>query len=108
MGLPKHMQIKKNVKVWFGVESYVNLVVANDVTLTFPKRAEELLAAKIIIDEQLNAPLMARQEVGRLQVSLTEKDLIDTAIVSEKDVPQSGLLARLFDWIVLFLTEIMS
>lgn len=100
--------IKENVKVWFGVESYVNLVVANDVTLTFPKRAEELLAAKIIIDEQLNAPLMAGQEVGRLQVSLTEKDLIDTAIVSEKDIPQSGLLARLFDWIVLFLTEIMS
>ena len=86
----------------------MNLVVADDITLTFPKRAEKLLAAKIIIDEQLNAPLMTGQEVGRLQVSLTEKDLIDIAIVSEKDIYQSGILARLFDWIVLFLTKIMS
>ena len=100
--------VKENAKVWFGKENFVDIVVADDVTLTFPKRAEELLTAKIIIDEQLNAPLMAGQEVGRLQVSLTEKHLIDIAIVSEKDVPQSGLLARIFDWIVLFLTKIMS
>ncbi|MAJ79987.1 MAG: serine-type D-Ala-D-Ala carboxypeptidase [Porticoccaceae bacterium] len=100
--------VKENAKVWFGEENFVNLVVADDITLTFPKRAEKLLAAKIIIDEQLNAPLMTGQEVGRLQVSLTEKDLIDIAIVSEKDIYQSGILARLFDWIVLFLTKIMS
>jgi D-alanyl-D-alanine carboxypeptidase (penicillin-binding protein 5/6) len=34
--------------------------------------------------------------------------LIDTALVAEKDVAQSGLFARFVDWIVLFITRLLS
>ena len=61
-----------------------------------------------MVDEQIKAPIAAGQELGRLQVSLNDEILIDTALVAEKDIAQSGLFSRFVDWILLFITQLMS
>ena len=100
--------IKENAKVWFGEQEFLNLTIADNVTLTLPRGAQKNLSANILVDEQIKAPISAGQELGRLQVSLNHELLIDTALVAEKDVAQSGLFARFVDWIVLFITRLLS
>ncbi len=100
--------LKENAKLWYGQEDFLDLTVAEDIVLTFPRRSEKLLAAKIIVDEQLEAPISAGQELGRLQVSLADKILVDVPLVAEKDIPTAGVLSRLYDWVILFFTGLMS
>ncbi len=100
--------IKENAKVWYGKEEFLNLTIADNVTLTLPRGSQKNLSANILVDEQIKAPISAGQELGRLQVSLNDELLIDTALVAEKDVTESGLFARLVDWIVLFITQLLS
>jgi D-alanyl-D-alanine carboxypeptidase (penicillin-binding protein 5/6) len=100
--------LKENAKVWYGEEGFLNLTIAENVTLTLPRGAQKELSANILVDEQIKAPIAAGQELGRLQVSLNDEILIDTALVAEKDIAQSGLFSRFVDWILLFITQLMS
>ena len=100
--------IKENAKVWYGEEEFLNLTIADNVTLTLPRGSQKNLSANILVDEQIKAPISAGQELGRLQVSLNGELLIDTALVAEKDIAESGLFARFVDWIVLFITQLLS
>jgi D-alanyl-D-alanine carboxypeptidase (penicillin-binding protein 5/6) len=78
------------------------------VTLTFPRGSQKKLAANILIDEQIEAPIYQGQELGRLQVTLNEETLIDVPLVAQTDISEAGIMSRLFDWIVLFFTNLMS
>ncbi|MDE0841567.1 MAG: serine-type D-Ala-D-Ala carboxypeptidase, partial [Porticoccaceae bacterium] len=100
--------LKENAKRWFGEEDFLDLTVASDIVLTFPRRSEKLLTATIIVDEQLEAPISAGQELGRLRVSLAEKILVDVPLIAEKDIPIAGLFSRFHDWVILFFTGLIS
>jgi len=100
--------VKSSAKVWYGTEEFLNLTVADDVTLTFPRGAQKKLAANILIDEQIEAPVQLGQELGRLQISFKNEILVDLPLVAEKDIDESGFMSRFFDWIVLFFTKIIS
>ncbi|ETN93088.1 D-alanyl-D-alanine carboxypeptidase DacC precursor [Gammaproteobacteria bacterium MOLA455] len=100
--------IKENAKIWYGKEEFLNLTIAEDVTLTLPRGAQKNLSANILVDEKIKAPISAGQELGRLQVSLNDEILIDTALVAEKDIDESGIFSRFIDWILLFITQLMS
>ena len=94
--------------MWYGQQEFLNLTIAEDVTLTFPRGSQKNLAANILVDEQIEAPIYQGQELGRLQVSLDDKVLVDVPLVAQVDIEQSGLMSRLFDWIILFFTDLMS
>ena len=100
--------IKENAKVWYGEDDFLNLSVSENIVLTFPRRSEKLLTAKTIVDEQIEAPILAGQELGRLQVSLLDKILVDVPLVAEKDIIQAGIFSRFYDWIILFFTRLIS
>jgi len=100
--------IKENAKVWYGEDEFLNLTISDDVTLTLARGAEKKLEANILIDEQIKAPIVIGQELGRLQVSLEGEILVDTPLVATVAVEQSGLFSRFVDWIVLFITQLLS
>ena len=100
--------IKENTKIWYGQQDFLNLTIDDDITLTFPRGSKKSLSANILVDEQIYAPVYRGQELGRLQVSLNDEIYIDVPLVAAQDVAQSGGLSRLFDWIILFFTKLMS
>ena len=100
--------IRENTKVWYGQQEFLNLTISDDVTLTFPRGSQKKLAANILIDEQIEAPIYQGQELGRLQVTLNEEILIDVPLVAQTNIIEAGIMPRLFDWIVLFFTNLMS
>ena len=100
--------IKANTKIWYGEEEFLNLTIADDVVLTFPRGSEKILKAEVTLSDVIAAPIVTGQVLGNLQVSLNEALLVDVPLVAEKDIAESGLFARLFDWIILFFTELLS
>ena len=100
--------IKANAKLWYGEEEFLNLTVADDVILTFPRGSEKILKAEVTLSDVIAAPIVTGQVLGNLQVSLNEALLVDVPLVAEKDIAESGLFERLFDWIILFFTELLS
>ena len=100
--------IKENAPLWYGEEDFINLTITDDITLTIPKGEQKNLSAQITINGEIKAPITAGQELGHLEISLDEKTMIDVPLVAEKNIPQAGLLARLFDWILLFFTQLIS
>ena len=100
--------IKENAKVWYGADEFLNLTISDDVTLTLARGAEKKLEANILIDEQIKAPIVIGQELGRLHVSLEGEILVDTPLVATAAVEQSGLFSRFIDWIVLTITQLLS
>ena len=100
--------LKSNAKLWYGIEKSLNLTIAEDVVLTFPRGSEKNFQANIVINDVIKAPIVAGKELGRLQVKLNEDILIDTPLVAEKNIIQAGVFARLIDWIILFFTDLLS
>lgn len=100
--------IKANAKLWYGEEEFLNLTIADDVILTFPRGSEKILKAEVTLSDVIAAPIVAGQVLGNLQVSLNEALLVDVPLVAEKDIAESGLFERLFDWIILFFTDLLS
>jgi len=100
--------IKENAPLWYGQEDFVNLTITDDITMTFPKGEQKNLTAQITIDNEIKAPITAGQQLGRLEITLNGKSMVDVPLVAEKDVAQAGLFARLFDWILLFVTQLIS
>jgi D-alanyl-D-alanine carboxypeptidase (penicillin-binding protein 5/6) len=100
--------IKENAALWYGEEDFLNLTVAEDITLTYPRGERKNLAAEIIVDNKIKAPITAGQVLGSLEVTLDGKSMVNVPLVAERDIPQAGLLSRLFDWILLFFTQLIS
>ena len=100
--------IKANTKIWYGEEEFLNLTIADDVILTFPRGSEKILKAEVTLSDVIAAPIVTGQVLGNLQVSLNEALLVDVPLVAEKDIAESGLFERLFDWIILFFTDLLS
>ena len=60
------------------------------------------------MDNEIKAPITAGQILGNLEVTLDGKSLINVPLVAEKDIPQAGFFSRIFDWILLFFTKLIS
>lgn len=100
--------IKENVPVWYGQDDFINLVVADDITLTLPKGQQKNLQTTVVVDSNIEAPVYAGRELGRLKISLNEKEVINVPLVAEKDIPEAGVFSRFFDWILLLFTQLLS
>jgi D-alanyl-D-alanine carboxypeptidase (penicillin-binding protein 5/6) len=100
--------VKENAALWYGSEDFLNLTIADDVTLTYPRGEKKNLAAEITVDNEIKAPITAGQVLGSLEVTLDGKSLISLPLVAEKDIAEAGFLSRIFDWILLFFTQLIS
>lgn len=100
--------IQENTPVWYGKENKVNLIVPEDVYVTIPRGAKEDLDAKILVDDIIKAPLLDKQELGRLSVSYEGKSVLDLPLVADHAVEEAGLFARLWDFISLFFKGLFS
>ena len=100
--------IQENTPVWYGKENSVNLIVPEDVYVTIPRGAKEDLDAKILVDDIIKAPLLYKQELGRLSVSYEGESVLDLPLVADHAVEEAGLFSRLWDFISLFFKGLFS
>ncbi|WIO74822.1 D-alanyl-D-alanine carboxypeptidase family protein [Porticoccaceae bacterium LTM1] len=100
--------LKENARVWYGVNDYVNLVVADETRLTMPRGAGDALELDLELPEQLEAPIAKGQELGSVTVRHGDEVIKKLPLVADREVEQAGFFARLWDSIKLFFIGIFS
>ncbi|MEZ0121754.1 MAG: D-alanyl-D-alanine carboxypeptidase family protein [Candidatus Reddybacter sp.] len=99
--------LQANNRVWFGKEDSVDLVLAEDVFLTFPRGARAQLESNIHVDATLEAPLTQQQELGRLVVTYKGDVLADEKLVAAQPIAEAGFFSRLWDRLVQFVMSLL-
>ena len=100
--------VKPEVRVWLGKDNRVNIVTAKDVYLTLPRGARDDLDAVIHVDDVVRAPLTLTDELGTLTVNYEGETLLKESLVADREVPEAGFFARIWDHLLLFVLGIFS
>ncbi len=95
-------------RVWGGAVDEVALGVQVPALVTIPRGKRDALQAAMNIDRVIKAPLEAGQPVGELVVMLDGETVVKTPLVALQPVDQGGIFKRLWDWLVLFFTNLLS
>lgn len=95
-------------RIWKGRADNINLGVDRDIYLTVPRGREDDLIAEASVDQIIEAPIVAGQELGNIVVTLDGEELLNTPLVALETVEQSGLFSRIFDAIALFFHRLFN
>ena len=95
-------------KVWSGKAPDVALALAQDVRLTLPRGRLDALKATVQVNEIIKAPIKVGQELGRIQVELDGKIILNQSLVALTVVEQASFFVRTWDSIKLFFRNLFS
>ena len=94
--------------VYYGDADTVEVGVAEDVIVTFPRGYYDDIEVEMAMAAYLEAPFSAGQPVGELTLSLDGEVLHSVPLVTLNEVEESGFVGRLGDSIYLFYASIFS
>jgi len=89
-------------RVWKGAAEKVSLGIAEDLWVTIPRGQAESLKAQADAPRDLEAPLAATTEVGRLRVTLGGEPLVEAPLVPLTAVAEGSLWRRGVDTVLLW------
>ena len=97
-----------DARVYFGTNDNVPIGVLNPVHVTFPRGHYDDLDVEIDMPKQLEAPLEKGLEVGSLRVLMEDEYLLQTPLVTQRNIDEAGIFDRLFDAVYLFLAGLIE
>ena len=95
-------------KVWKGESSQVKVGLADDLTLTLPRGQIQKMAATMILDESVVAPVKIGDRLGVVEVRLADEVLHTADLVALQDVPEGGFVRRILDTIRMFFYSLFN
>ncbi len=93
----KKGDILGSVKVWYGKEDKVDMVVREDVVKTLKKNAAKNNDFKLIYNEPIKAPVKKGDVIGRVQITTDDHQEQYIDLVAAKSVARKGFLGRMID-----------
>ncbi|HBK12883.1 MAG TPA: serine-type D-Ala-D-Ala carboxypeptidase [Gammaproteobacteria bacterium] len=94
--------------VYYGEQDKVELGVAEDITVTFPRGYYDDIQVEMAVADYLEAPFSNGQAVGELTLTLDGEQLYSAPLVTLAAVEESNFFGRLGDSIYLFYASIFS
>jgi serine-type D-Ala-D-Ala carboxypeptidase (penicillin-binding protein 5/6) len=88
-------QAMDKADVWLGEQESVQLVAAQDVFVTLPRRARPQMKVTTNFEAPVPAPVKKGAEVGKLIVTAPGIDPIEAPLVAEADVNKLGFTGRI-------------
>jgi D-alanyl-D-alanine carboxypeptidase (penicillin-binding protein 5/6) len=82
-------------EVWMGVQHVVGLTVAEDLSLLVPVLNQNDIAAQVVFDSPIEAPITAGQQLGELVIALDGLPEARLPLVADRDVARGGFSVRL-------------
>lgn len=98
-----------NKRVWFGQSQQIDIGFQQDWMVSVPKRIANQLQAQYQLDsEDLKAPIQQGQRLGTAKLMYKNQVLDERPIYALADVPESGLLSQLWDYVMYFFNSLLS
>jgi D-alanyl-D-alanine carboxypeptidase (penicillin-binding protein 5/6) len=93
--IAKAGQVMDKADVWLGEQEIVQLVAAQDLFVTLPRRARAQLKVTTAFDAPIPAPVTKGSEVGKVVVTAPGIEPIEMSLVAESDVNKLGFTGRI-------------
>jgi D-alanyl-D-alanine carboxypeptidase (penicillin-binding protein 5/6) len=90
-------EVVSSLRVWKGAAPALKAGLADDLHLVLPRGEAQSLAAELVSEQPLVAPVSAGQRVGTIRVSLAGRPLGEYPAIALETVPVAGLLGRAWD-----------
>lgn len=103
----KGVELAEN-KVWKGESSQVKVGLAQDLTLTLPRGQVNKMAATMVLDESVVAPIKQGDRLGVVEVRLGDEVLHTADLVALHDVEAGGFFSRMLDAIRMFFYSLFN
>jgi D-alanyl-D-alanine carboxypeptidase (penicillin-binding protein 5/6) len=81
--------------VWYGAATDVPITVATDLIATLPKSARGSIAAKLMVETPVPAPIAKGQPIGTLVIEIANMPRIEAPVVAAANVEGLGVFERL-------------
>ena len=94
--------------LWKGQQDAVDLGIAEEIFLTIPRGAEDLLEANISVESVLQAPLIQGERVGSLAISYRGEQIMDRPLIVKQTVEAAGFFSRFWDGLKLFIMQLFG
>ena len=89
-------QLIKNVDVWLGNKSTINLVIDKDVVSTLSFDQLQLIETSITYNRPINAPIVKGDQLGVMEIKIPGKKIIIIPLVAELDVNETNPFFKFF------------
>lgn len=90
----------ETLRVWMGDIEDLPVGPAEDVYVTIPRRKYEKLAARLVKNPDISAPVPKGSEVGYISIDLEGEEVRRVPLVALQDVAEGGLLHKAMDSIL--------
>ncbi len=98
----------ENAKVWSGVRDQVRVGPAEELAVTIPRGQLDQLQAVMDIDRVIKAPVTKGKVYGKVNVLLNGEVVREVPLVALEDIPEGGLLKRIWHAIMLFFMNLIG
>lgn len=86
----------KDIDVWLGNKNKISLAVAEDISITIPKyRKIDDVKISITYKEPIKAPIVQGEKLGKLTITLDDKELVSKSLFANADVKRAGYLSKI-------------
>ena len=89
-------QIIKNVDVWLGNKSTVNLLIDKDIVSTISFDQLQLIETSISYNKPINAPIKKGDRLGSMLIRISGKKDLNIPLVAEVDINETNPFIKLF------------
>ncbi len=84
-------------RVWGGEIENAKLGVLDDIWLTIPRGKRGEVEANFVVEQEIEAPLLKGQAVGKIYFQLEGEDIAEYPLVALEEIPEGGWWTRLID-----------
>lgn len=91
----------KDIRIWQGVEDSLKLGLADALHVTVPRGQYKNLKPSISYEATIKAPVKKGQPLGKVIISLEDKEIASRSLVALHDVEEGGWWKQFIDWIKL-------
>lgn len=88
-------EVVDSAEVWLGDQGTVPLVPARDLVVTLPVADRNNLAAKVVYQGPIQAPIAQGQEIARLVVDVPGVEPLSVPLVAGENVAEAGPVGRI-------------
>jgi len=98
----------KNAELWFGENDAIELGIAEDLYVTIPRGAYDMVSAEMNLPELIEAPLTKGEELGELRLTLDSEVITRAPLITLSGAEEAGFFSRIWQSAALFFRDLVS
>ncbi|MGM0370767.1 MAG: D-alanyl-D-alanine carboxypeptidase family protein, partial [Bacillota bacterium] len=108
LAITKAGEVIDELEVFKGKKDKVTVVAQNKLAVSVLKGEEEKLTKRIILDQQLVAPIKSGAKLGKIIVAKNDEKLGEVSLVAKNDIEKDNVFGIIFKLLSSFITKFVT